>query len=120
MPDLLDQKTARKLLAQHGWTCTAGGKHNVKMEKEGRRPITLPRHGGQTYGKGLSAAILRAPNTMSGGSPGRAGRHAAASSVAPIPAGIGAPCVLASHSTITPSQRAIIELGALRQAGLGG
>jgi len=38
---------------------TRGGKHVVKMEKAGERPITLPRHGGKTYGKGLTAAILR-------------------------------------------------------------
>ena len=59
MADILSQKTARALLEEHGWTCTRGGKHNVKMEKEGRRPITLPRHRGQTYGKGLSAAIRK-------------------------------------------------------------
>lgn len=59
MPDLLDQKSARKLLEQNGWKCTKGGKHNVKMEKEGERPITLPRHRGATYGKGLSAAIRK-------------------------------------------------------------
>ena len=59
MADLLDQKTARLLLEEHGWLCTRGGKHNVKMEKEGRRPITLPRHRGQTYGRGLSAAIRK-------------------------------------------------------------
>ena len=36
-----------------------GGKHVVKMEKEGSRPITLPHHRGKSYGKGLTAAILR-------------------------------------------------------------
>lgn len=36
-----------------------GGKHVVKMEKDGHRPITLPRHRGSTYGKELTAAILR-------------------------------------------------------------
>lgn len=30
---------------------TRGGKHVMKMEKAGERPITLPRHGGKTYGK---------------------------------------------------------------------
>jgi predicted RNA binding protein YcfA (HicA-like mRNA interferase family) len=55
----LNQKRARKLLEAHGWTKTVGGKHNVKMEKPGRRPITLPKHGGADYGKGLLAAILR-------------------------------------------------------------
>jgi len=38
---------------------TRGGKHVVKMEKEGQRPITLPHHHGKTYGKGLTAAILK-------------------------------------------------------------
>ena len=59
MAYLLDQKTARALLEEHGWILTRGGKHGVKMEKAGRRPITLPRHGGRTYGKGLSAAIRK-------------------------------------------------------------
>lgn len=59
MPTLLNQKSARKLLEEHGWICTRGGKHNIKMEKEGHRPITLPRHRGQDYGKGLSAAIRK-------------------------------------------------------------
>ena len=55
----LNQKRARKLLEANGWTKTAGGKHNVKMEKPGRRPITLPMHGGADYGSQLTAAILR-------------------------------------------------------------
>ena len=38
---------------------TRGGKHVVKMEKEGGRPITLPHHSGKSYGKGLTAAIRR-------------------------------------------------------------
>jgi len=53
------QRTLRKLLEEHGWTMTRGGKHGVKMEKPGRRPITLPHHGGHDYGRGLTAAILR-------------------------------------------------------------
>ena len=59
MADLLDQKSARSLLEKQGWVMTRGGKHSVKMEKDGRRPITLPMHGGRTYGKGLSAAIRK-------------------------------------------------------------
>jgi len=58
-PKLLDQRSARRLLEQHGWEMTTGGKHVVKMEKEGQRPITLPYHRGQTYSRGLTAAILR-------------------------------------------------------------
>jgi predicted RNA binding protein YcfA (HicA-like mRNA interferase family) len=59
MADLLNQKTARKLLEDHGWVKTAGGKHVIKMEKPGRRPITLPKHRNRDYGKGLSAAIRK-------------------------------------------------------------
>jgi predicted RNA binding protein YcfA (HicA-like mRNA interferase family) len=48
----------RRLLEQNGWRMTRGGKHVVKMEKNGFRPITLPRHRGETYGRGLTSAIL--------------------------------------------------------------
>ena len=37
---VLNQKAARKLLEQHGWTMTRGGKHVVKMTKPGERPKT--------------------------------------------------------------------------------
>ena len=57
--ELLDQRSARRLLERHGWRMTRGGKHVVKMEKEGGRPITLPHHSGKSYGKGLTAAIRR-------------------------------------------------------------
>ena len=55
----LSQKSARKLLQEHGWTEVRGGKHVVKMEKPGKRPITLPLHRGCDYGRGLTAAIMR-------------------------------------------------------------
>ncbi len=55
----LNQRRAIKLLEEHGWEKTAGGKHGVKMRKPGSRPITLPRHRGQDYSRGLSRAILR-------------------------------------------------------------
>ena len=58
-PKTLNQASAKKLLIAHDWTETLGGKHNVKMEKPGHRPITLPRHKGADYGSGLRAAILR-------------------------------------------------------------
>jgi predicted RNA binding protein YcfA (HicA-like mRNA interferase family) len=48
----------RKLLTEHGWTESRGGKHVVKMTKPGKRPITLPMHRGRDYGKGLERAIL--------------------------------------------------------------
>ena len=57
LPKRLSQKTAVALLVRHGWARTVGGKHNVKTEKRGRRPITLPDHKAQTYGSQLSNAI---------------------------------------------------------------
>lgn len=59
MAKLLNQRSARKLLEENGWTKTEGGKHNIKMEKLGERPITLPMHHGGDYSKGLSSAILK-------------------------------------------------------------
>ncbi|HZL48720.1 MAG TPA: type II toxin-antitoxin system HicA family toxin [Solirubrobacteraceae bacterium] len=55
----LNQKSARKLLREHGWIEMRGGKHAVKMEKPGQRPITLPMHKGRDYHRGLTRAILR-------------------------------------------------------------
>jgi predicted RNA binding protein YcfA (HicA-like mRNA interferase family) len=55
----LSQRSAKKLLEDHGWTETRGGKHVVKMDKPGHRPITLPRHRGSDYGRSLTAKILR-------------------------------------------------------------
>jgi predicted RNA binding protein YcfA (HicA-like mRNA interferase family) len=55
----MNQKSARKLLEENGWKETQGGKHNIKMEKAGCRPITLPMHGGEDYSKRLTAGILR-------------------------------------------------------------
>jgi predicted RNA binding protein YcfA (HicA-like mRNA interferase family) len=49
----------RKLLTEHGWRESRGGKHVVKMTKPGKRPITLPMHRGRDYGRGLERAILR-------------------------------------------------------------
>jgi predicted RNA binding protein YcfA (HicA-like mRNA interferase family) len=55
----LSQKSARKLLEAHGWIATRGGKHVVKMEKPGLRPITLPKHRDGDYGRRLTSAIMR-------------------------------------------------------------
>lgn len=60
MPKLLSQRAARKLLERHGWTKTVGGTHSVKMERSGRRPITLPKHKGADYSLGLTRSILKA------------------------------------------------------------
>ncbi|HEU5063114.1 MAG TPA: type II toxin-antitoxin system HicA family toxin [Solirubrobacterales bacterium] len=57
--ETLNQKSAVKLLENSGWTRSKGGKHQVKMVKEGKRPITLPAHRGRDYSRGLTAAILR-------------------------------------------------------------
>jgi predicted RNA binding protein YcfA (HicA-like mRNA interferase family) len=55
----LNQKEAIRLLEQHGWTRETGGKHQVKMVKPGRRPITLPANRRRDYPVGLSIAILK-------------------------------------------------------------
>lgn len=38
---------------------TAGGKHQVKMEKKGHRPVTLPANKRRDYPPGLTDAILK-------------------------------------------------------------
>jgi hypothetical protein len=35
------------------------GNHQTKMTKPGCRPITLPEHKGQTYSRGLDAAVRK-------------------------------------------------------------
>jgi len=59
LPRVLSQRTAKQLLEANDWTETIGGKHVVKMTKEGQRPITLPACRRQDYSPGLTAAILR-------------------------------------------------------------
>ncbi|MEV7013244.1 type II toxin-antitoxin system HicA family toxin [Streptosporangium sp. NPDC051022] len=59
LPRVLNQRKAKKLLEAAGWVETLGGKHTVKMEKDGHRPITLPMHGGRDYSPSLTDAILR-------------------------------------------------------------
>jgi predicted RNA binding protein YcfA (HicA-like mRNA interferase family) len=55
-----NQKSMQKLLQANGWRTTHGGKHVVKMVKDGEaRPITLPMHKRRDYPPGLTAAILR-------------------------------------------------------------
>src|SRR5579871_5677793 len=58
-PRTLGQTSAQALLEGHGWKRTLGGKHNVKMEKPGWRPITLPMHNRRDYSRSLKNAILR-------------------------------------------------------------
>jgi predicted RNA binding protein YcfA (HicA-like mRNA interferase family) len=59
LPRTLSQQTAQALLESQGWVKTRGGKHVVKMESPGQRPITLPHHKGADYGPQLTNAILR-------------------------------------------------------------
>jgi predicted RNA binding protein YcfA (HicA-like mRNA interferase family) len=59
MRGTLNQKKAIKLLRDHGWEQSRGGKHQVKMIKPGQRPITLPQHKGRDYPIGLARAIIR-------------------------------------------------------------
>ena len=55
----MTQREAQSLLEAHGWTRVQGGKHVVKMEKEGERPVTLPAHQGKPYSVGLTSQILQ-------------------------------------------------------------
>ena len=59
MQGTLNQKKAIKLLKENGWTQARGGKHQVKMTKQGCRPVTLPQHKNRDYPSGLASAILR-------------------------------------------------------------
>ncbi len=52
-----NQREWIRALEDAGWKQERGGKHQVKMVKPGKRPITLPQHKGRTYSKGLDAAI---------------------------------------------------------------
>jgi predicted RNA binding protein YcfA (HicA-like mRNA interferase family) len=63
-----NQRSMKRLLEANGWTETRGGKHVIKMEKPGQRPITLPKHRGQDYSPGLRDAILRQAGLKGGGS----------------------------------------------------
>jgi len=58
-PKTLNQKQAIKLMQEHGWNRSKGGKHVVKMTKAGQRPVTLPHHKGRDYSPGLTASILK-------------------------------------------------------------
>jgi hypothetical protein len=58
-PKALNQRGMKKLLEAHRWVETVGGKHVVKMEKRGHRPITLPANKRRDYPPDLRAAILK-------------------------------------------------------------
>lgn len=55
----MTQREAESLLTENGWKRTQGGKHVVKMEKEGWPPIILPDCGRQSYSVGLTQSILK-------------------------------------------------------------
>jgi predicted RNA binding protein YcfA (HicA-like mRNA interferase family) len=59
VPKTMNQKEAKALLEAHGWLKTKGGKHNIKMEKSGCRPVTLPMHRRQNYSEDLTRRILK-------------------------------------------------------------
>ena len=59
MKGTLNQKKAIKLLKENGWKQARGGKHQVKVTKEGHRPITLPQHKGRDHQSGLTSTILK-------------------------------------------------------------
>jgi hypothetical protein len=55
-------KTQRQwitILEAAGWRKERGGKHQVKMTKPGRRPITLPTNKRRAYSKAFEAALRR-------------------------------------------------------------
>jgi predicted RNA binding protein YcfA (HicA-like mRNA interferase family) len=58
LPKVIDQRLMVRLAKSVGWEQTSGGRHQVKMEKEGERPVTLPHHKGRDYPRGLRSAIL--------------------------------------------------------------
>jgi predicted RNA binding protein YcfA (HicA-like mRNA interferase family) len=59
-PKVLNHDKAKALLEAYGWVATVGGKHATKMERPGRRPVTIPRHRGRDWGPALRAEVLRA------------------------------------------------------------
>lgn len=59
IPKTLNHDRMKALLESRGWVATIGGKHSTKMEKDGERPITVPRHRGRDYSKDLAHRILR-------------------------------------------------------------
>lgn len=48
-----------KVLREEGWRQEAGGRHQVKMTKQGMRPITLPDNHRRAYAKGFEAQLRR-------------------------------------------------------------
>lgn len=55
----LTQKQWIARLKLEGWTVERGGKHQVKMTKPGRRPITLPEKKREAYSKKFEGELRR-------------------------------------------------------------
>ena len=55
----MTQRQWISLLRSDGWRQEAGGKHQVKMTKQGRRPVTLPDNHRRAYAKGFEAQLRR-------------------------------------------------------------
>jgi len=53
------QKEWIKHLEEAGWTLERGGKHQAKMTKAGRRPVTLPENERRAYSKSFEAQLRR-------------------------------------------------------------
>jgi predicted RNA binding protein YcfA (HicA-like mRNA interferase family) len=66
LPKVLNQKSAKRLLMEHGWTPRAGGRHALLMEKEGHAPVALSHHGGKDYGAGLRRLVLKQAGLLDG------------------------------------------------------
>jgi predicted RNA binding protein YcfA (HicA-like mRNA interferase family) len=59
LPKTMNQSEAQSLLEAHGWKTGEGGKHNIKMEKVGCRPVTLPQKQGAQYSVEMTHRILK-------------------------------------------------------------
>jgi predicted RNA binding protein YcfA (HicA-like mRNA interferase family) len=60
------QKQWIKRLEREGWSFGRGKNHQVKMTKDGHRPITLPEHKRRAYSKGFEAALRREAGLQGG------------------------------------------------------
>lgn len=62
----MNWKEAKKLLKRHGWKEGEPGKHQVKMVKEGCRPMILPHNHNQPYPPGMTKNILKEAGVIGG------------------------------------------------------
>lgn len=59
LPKTMNQTEGVSLLEAYGWKKGEGGRHNVKMEKVGYRPIPLPACQGNQYSVEMTSRILK-------------------------------------------------------------